>query len=143
MMTNKDIEKTIEEMQFEELERLSKDDDLIVDLEQLITAGTKAKIPITFIYPNTDKKVGAVIRPLNSNEWNNCMRKMVKFQTSFQLEVVKVGLLNMKEEPIPAKLIEQMPQGAINEIYNKIAEASGVHESTEDMIEAGKKLMGF
>jgi hypothetical protein len=49
----------------------------------------------------------------------------------------------MKEQPIPPKLIEQLPQGAINEIYNKIAEASGIHESTEDMIEATKKLMGF
>lgn len=139
-MVNKD--ENIREKQIEELEKLSHEEE-IIDLEQLITAGTKSKIPITFIYPNTDKKVGAIIRPLTSNEWNNCMRKMVKFKTSFQLEIVKVGLLNMKEETIPPSLIEQMPQGAINEIYNKIAEISGVHESTEDMIEASKKLMGF
>ena len=137
-MENEDII----EKKLEEIEKLSQDEELF-DLEQLITAGKDVKIPITFIYPNTDKKVGAFIRPLSSNEWNNCMRKMVKFKTSFQLEIVKVGLLNMKEEPIPAKLIEVMPQGVINEIYNKIAEASGVHESTEDMIEASKKLMGF
>ena len=135
-------ENELHEKQLEEIERLSQEED-IIDLEQLITAGTEVKIPITFIYPNTDKKVGAIIRPLTSNEWNNCIRKMAKFQTSFQLEIVKVGLLNMKEEKIPSKLIEQLTQGAINEIYNKIAEASGIHESTEDMVEATKKLMGF
>lgn len=135
-------ENELYEKEKEELERLNQEEE-IIDLEQLITAGTEVKIPITFIYPNTDKRVGAIIRPLTSNEWNNCIRKMAKFQTSFQLEIVKVGLLNMKEEKIPSKLIEQLPQGAINEIYEKIAEASGIHESTEDMIEATKKLMGF
>lgn len=132
----------IEKLQQEEIEKLSNEEE-IFELEDLITAGKDAKIPITFIYPNTDKRVGAIIKPLTSNEWNNCMRKMAKFHTSFQLEVVKKGLLNTKEEPIPSNLIEVMPQGAINELYQKIAEASGVHESTEDMIEASKKIMGF
>ena len=136
--TNDDIEKK----QLEEIEKLSQNEELI-DLEQLLTAGTEVRIPITFTYPNTDKKVGAVIKPLTSNEWNRCMKRMVKFDSSFQLEIVKVGLMNMNEEPIPSKLIEILPQGAINEIYQKIAEASGVHESTEDMIEATKKIMGF
>lgn len=135
-------ENELYEKEKEELEKLNQEEE-IIDLEQLITGGAEVKIPITFIYPNTDKKVGAIIRPLTSNEWNNCIRKMAKFKTSFQLEIVKVGLLNMKEQPIPSKLIEQLPQGAINEIYGKIAEASGIHESNEDMIEATKKLMGF
>lgn len=136
------MENEIYDKQLEEIEKLSQEEE-IIDLEQLITAGTDVKIPITFIYPNTNKKVGAIIRPLTSNEWDNCIRKMAKFHTSFQLEIVKVGLLNMKEEKIPPKLIEQLPQGAISEIYEKIAEASGIHESTEDMIEATKQLMGF
>lgn len=139
-MENDEID--VEEMKKEEIRKLSQNEE-IIDLEDLIVAGTKVKIPITFIYPNTDKKVGAIIRPLNSNEWNNCTRKMMKFKTSFQLEVVKVGLMNMKEEPIPSSLIEELPQGAISEIFIKIAEASGMHESEEDMIEAAKKLMGF
>ena len=138
MVSNEEIE----QMQKEELEKLSQDEE-IFELEDLITAGKDARIPITFIYPNTNKKVGAIIKPLTSNEWNNCMRRVSKFHTSFQLEIVKKGLYNTKEEPIPSNLIEIMPQGAINEIYNKIAEASGIHESTEDMIEASKKIMGF
>ena len=132
----------IEKLQQEEIEKLSQEEELF-ELEDLITAGKDAKIPISFIYPNTNKRVGAIIKPLTSNEWNNCMRKVAKFHTSFQLEIVKKGLLNTKEEPIPSDLIEIMPQGAIAELYQKIAEISGIHENTEDMIEASKKIMGF
>lgn len=138
-MTNLD---DIEKLQQEEIEKLSNEEELF-ELEDLITAGKDARIPISFIYPNTNKKVGAIIKPLTSSEWNSCMRRVAKFHTSFQLEIVKKGLLNTKEEPIPSSLIEIMPQGAINQLYQKIAEASGVHESTEDMIEASKKIMGF
>ena len=132
----------IKQKQQEEIERLSKEEE-IFELEQLIIAGKDLKIPITFIYPNTDKKVGAVIKPLTSNEWDKCTKRASKFKTSFQLEIVNVGLMDINEKPIPRTLIEEMPQGTIAELYNKIAEASGVHESREDMIEATKQIMGF
>lgn len=132
----------LEQMQQEEIEKLSQEEELF-DLEQLITAGKDLKIPITFTYPNTNKKVGAMIRPLTSNEWNNSMKRASKFKTSLQMEIVNAGLMDIDEKPIPRALIEQMPQGLISELYNKIAEASGVHESKEEMIEATKQLMGF
>ena len=51
-----------------ELEHLQKEEE-IFELDQIITEGTNAKIPFTFIYPNTTKKVGVLIRPLSTNEY--------------------------------------------------------------------------
>lgn len=128
--------------QLEEIERLSHDEELF-ELEELITAGKDSRIPITFTYPNTDKKVKAMIRPLTSNEWNQCSMKVLKFKTSFQLEVVSIGLLNSNGKKIPSDLIELMPQGAISEIYDEIARISGVSKNNDEELELATKMMGF
>ncbi len=54
---------SVEKEKQKELEHLQQEDE-IFELDQIISEGTNAKIPFTFIYPNTDKKVGVLVLSL-------------------------------------------------------------------------------
>lgn len=58
----------VDKLREEEIETLSKNtDDEVMELDQILTEGVNAKIPFSFTYPNTDKKVGVMVRPLKSD----------------------------------------------------------------------------
>ena len=61
----------------------------------------------------------------------------------FILKILEKGLLNDDGEPLPFKLIKQMPFGVANEIYTRIADVSGVKENREEQYELTKELLGF
>ena len=134
-----------EEEKQKELEHLNQETE-IIELDQLITDGTDAKIPFTFVYPNTDKKVGVLIRPLSTNEYQNALLRSKRFKTNLLVELAKLGTYKLDESKFPEELLDEMPAGIIIRITNEINRISGV-----DLVETSKKsqqelfdeLMGF
>lgn len=136
----------IDELKQKELESLQDNNKELIDLEDLLLAGSKAVRTIIIDYPteNGMQELGAKIRPLTSVEWNNAMQTGMKRKDSNPaVEIVKKGLLTKNEEPFPNKLVENMVSGAIDEIFKAIAEISGVKLDPEEQKQMAKELMGF
>ena len=118
----------------------------IFELDQIITEGVNAKIPFTFIYPNTDKKVGVLVRPLSTNEYQKAILKSKKLKTNFLVELAKLGVYKMDESKFPEELITKLPAGIVTMITNEINRISGVElvdESGEAQQQLFEDLMGF
>ena len=136
---------TVEEMKQKELEHLSKEDE-IFELDQIITEGVNAKIPFTFIYPNTTKKVGVMVRPLSTNEYQKAVLTSKRLKTNFLVELAKLGVYRMDESKFPEDLIVELPAGVITTITNEINRISGVNlvdGSEEVQQQLLEELMGF
>ena len=137
----------VDKLREEEIETLSKNtDDEVMELDQILTEGVNAKIPFSFTYPNTDKKVGVMVRPLSSNEYTTAMKKSKQFKSNFLTEILKIGLYRMNGDEFPKEQIDELPAGVVVMISNEISRISGVDlaESVEvnqrNMIE---DMMGF
>ena len=129
----------------EELQSLEENQE-IYDLESFILEGVSTEIPIIIDYPlpdGTTKPLGAKIRPLTSSEWNNCVREAIKFEKSFQELIVERGLLTKNGKPFPVKLVGQMASGAVDSIFAKISEVSGVKQNKEEQLQMAKDMVGF
>lgn len=128
-----------------ELDNLNNERDL-VDLEAFILDGVSTEIPIVIDYPlpnGETQPLSAKVRPLTSNEWNNCVRVAMKFDKSMQLLVVEKGLLDKDGETFPSDLISKMPTGVVDSLYLKISDVSGVKQDKKEQMEMAKELMGF
>ena len=137
----------VDKLREEEIETLSKNtDDEVMELDQILTEGVNAKIPFSFTYPNTDKKVGVMVRPLSSNEYTTAMKKSKQFNSNFLTEILKIGLYRMNGDEFPKEQVDELPAGVVVMISNEISRISGVDlaESVEvnqqNMIE---DMMGF
>ena len=75
-----------------------------LDLESLIRDGADYRKTIIIELPNGSKGA-CTIRPLTSNEWNQCTNKYLKLKGSMELYVCEKGLLNKKGEPFPKELL--------------------------------------
>lgn len=135
--------KKTEKLQQEEIEKLKKDDFELYELEQLITEGAEAKIPFEFIYPNTDKKVGVLLKPLPTDEYMKCINRGKKENRTYLIEILKVGLFTLDEEPFPPKLLNKLPAGVVSALVNEINRISGVEIAQEYSDEFMEQLMGF
>ena len=135
---------SIEDEKAKELEHLSQEDE-IFELDQVIREGIDAKIPFTFIYPNTNKKVGVLVRPLSTNEYQNAVLRAKRLKTNFLIELAKIGVYKMDESEFPNDLIEELPAGVITRITNEINRISGVDlvEGSENAQQIFEDLMGF
>ena len=107
----------------QEKELIALSDDEVFDLESLITDGTDAKVPITIKFPTRDGrtvKAAAMIRPLNSVEWNNSTRlnRSKSEKTTNEIELLKKALYTKDGKPFPKDLIEKIPAGVVLEIVN-------------------------
>ena len=127
-----------------ELEHLQKEDE-IFELDQLISEGIDAKIPFTFIYPNTTKKVGVLVRPLSTNEYQNAILKSKRLKTNFLIELARLGVYKMDESKFPDEILDELPAGVITRITNEINRISGVElvDGSEDVQQIFDDLMGF
>lgn len=132
----------IEKTKQEELEHLQQENE-VFDLETLIVDGDDAKIPITFIYPNTNKTVGAMIRPVNTREYNLILKKSEKLGLQFLVEMLKIALYKMDGSPFPEELIGKLPAGVCAEIVEKINEVSGIKTNENDLNKLNSELLGF
>ena len=136
---------SVEDEKAKELEHLSQEDE-ILELDQLISEGTDAKIPFTFIYPNTTKKVGVLVRPLSTNEYQRAVMKSKKLKTNFLVELARLGVSRLDESKFPDEILEELPAGVITKITNEINRISGVDlidESGEAQQQIFDELMGF
>ncbi len=136
---------SIEEEKQKELANLQQEDE-IFELDQIITEGINAKIPFTFTYPNTNKKVGVLVRPLSTNEYQNAILTSRRLKTNFLIEIAKLGVYKMDESEFPDDLIMELPAGVITRITNEINRISGVElmEGSEDVQQQlFDDLMGF
>lgn len=130
------------ELKQQEIERLSVEEKEVIDLEQLITDGVNAKIPIEITYNN--KTFGVMVRPLTNVEWNNALQKSIhNKKTTNEVELLKIGLYKTDGTKFPAELIEQIPAGISSELMKKIAEISGIKLNTKENMELVKEMMGF
>ena len=128
-----------------ELKHLQQEDE-ILELDQIITEGVNAKIPFTFTYPNTKKKVGVIVRPLSTNEYQKAILTSKKFKTNFLIELTKLGVYKMDESKFPEDLIMKLPAGVITRITNEINRISGVElidDSGDVQQQIFDDLMGF
>ena len=136
---------SVEDEKQKELEHLQKEDE-IFELDQVITEGIEAKIPFTFIYPNTNKKVGVLVRPLSTNEYQSAVLKSKRLKTNFLIELAKLGLYKMDESRFANDFIEGLPAGVITKVTNEINRISGVDlvdDSPEVQQQIFDDLMGF
>lgn len=128
-----------------ELKHLQQEEE-IFELDQIITEGTNAKIPFTFIYPNTTKKVGVLIRPLSTNEYQKAILSSKRLKTNLLIELAKLGVYKLDESKFPDDLLAELPAGVITRITNEINRISGVElmDTSEDaQQQIFDDLMGF
>lgn len=138
----------IKELQEEELENLSENEE-IMDLENLIAGGIESRFPIIMEIPKGEKiiQASARIRPLTSVELSNAtkvaLNKKLQLTTSYDLEIVKMGLLTKDDKKFPVSFLEKLPGGVINDISLKIQKISGVKFNKAENIKLAEKMMGF
>lgn len=136
---------SVEKEKQKELEHLQQEDE-IFELDQIITEGVNAKIPFTFLYPNTNKKVGVKVRPLSTNEYQNAILTSKRLNTNFLIELARLGVYKMDETKFPDDLLNELPAGVITKITNEINRISGVDlvdGSEEVQQQIFDDLMGF
>lgn len=132
----------INKLQQEEIQQLTNEDLEVFELEQLITNGVEEKIPIEIKYKN--QTFGALIRPLNSIEWNNAVsRANNRKDTNMEAELLKIGLYNKDGTPFNPELIPKLPAGISSTIMKEIAKVSGVNFNSEENVQLVRKIMGF
>lgn len=130
----------IEELKQQEIQQIK--DNQIIELEQLITGGIEEKIPIEINYKG--QTFGALIRPLNSIEWNNATVKAQKNpKTNVELELLKIALYNKDGTEFNPEIIPKLPAGISSTIMKEIARISGVNFNSEDNLKLIKSIMGF
>ena len=139
--------KDIKDLQKEELENIVKDKDNIesFNLEDLILQGKDSRIPIKIEFPINGefKEAEALIRPLTSNEWNNCVRKSMGFKRNINYLICEYGLLTKDGSAFPSNLLDYAPSGVIEEIGGQITVISGFKRNDKENKELVRDLMGF
>lgn len=111
------------------------------DLEELITEGTDAKVPITIEFPN-GKKAKALIKPVLAEDLK---RISFNYDDPFEMmtEILKISLLNSNGEPLPDKLVDGLPAGLPIKIAEEIFEISGIETNPEDAGQLKEDLESF
>lgn len=115
-------------------------DEKLFDLSEVVTEGTDAFVPLKFEYPNTDKIVGVYIKPILAKELTEAARK----RGGVLNNILDGVLFDNNKEPVPREVIDKLPAGVTLELYNKIAEISGIPTEKEvNTNELVEKYMGF
>lgn len=129
----------VDELQATELNELQIEE---LDLESLIRDGINTKVPIIVTLPD-GRKGKALIRPLTSTEWSNCVKKFLKFKEGLEFEICKKGLLTTNEEPFPKEALEQLPAGTVIEIFMEIKKITGIQDDKEAEEKFTKQIFDF
>ena len=111
----------------------------IYDIEQLITEGIDARVPIEIDFPN-GKKAAAMIRPLSTSEFKTIYSGDA---SNILVSILEKGLMNKNGEALSHDLIEAMPIGLPAGIIKQIFEISGVETNEEDTNELINNLNLF
>ena len=97
-----------------------------VSLEQAITEGTKALIPYSFDYPNTDMVVEVQIRPITNPELTQIAQSSELAGSSIDLELLQIALFNTDGSNFDYELLEKLPAGVVMDLSYKIMDISGM-----------------
>ena len=111
--------------------RIEQDDELF-DLETLITEGADAIIPITIEFPD-GKCAAAKIKPISTAQFRSLY---TADKAELIVNLLEIGLLNKKGEPLSRGLIEAMPLGVTARISEQICTVSGLELKPENRISA-------
>ena len=111
------------------------------DLEELITEGTDAKVPITIEFPD-GRKSKALIKPLLAEDMKKVSFNQVN-PYKMMITVLKMCLLNSKGEPLPNGLINALPANLPMEICEEIFKISGIETNPEDAGQLKQYLESF
>ena len=96
-------------------------------LEEAITKGVNALIPYEFDYPNSDFVVEVQLRPVTNKELSNIDAKAkVNPDTTVDLELLKLAVLDLEGEPFSEDIIEKLPAGVVMDLAWKICDISGI-----------------
>ena len=140
----------VEKLKQNELNQLTNNDLEMFELENLITDGADARIPLEVNFPvykdgkMTTKKYGVIIRPITSAELNNATKIGLKDNNSdVNTEMVKKEILTKNNQNYPTKKKKKLPVGVINELATKICEVSGIQQTDQDNSKLIKEMMGF
>ena len=136
---------SLEDEKADELKRLQEETE-ILELDQLIVDGVNAKIPLTFTYPNTNKKVGVLVRPLSTKEYQNAILLSKRVKTNLLLEFARMGMSRLDGTKFPDELLEELPAGIVASIVNEINRISGIEidvESDNAQQQLFEDIMGF
>lgn len=114
-------------------------------LESLILEGENTQIQITIEYPtsNGTVPVGAIIKPINSVDWNNLFQQYGQDANKFNIATLAKGLYTQEGEQLPPELLMKMPAGVVDSILKQIMAISGIQEDKEEQQRMIRELMGF
>ena len=108
----------------------------LFDLETLITEGVDARVPIEIEFPN-GKKAAAMIRPINTAEFQTIYGGQ---PAEILIRVLELGLLTKDGKPLKRELIESMPMGVPNKIFEQICAISGL-ELDPKAVKSAREVM--
>ena len=94
------------------------------DLEELITEGIDATVPIKIEFPD-GRKSKALIKPILARDLKKISFN-IKEPFEVVTEVLQMCLLNSKGEPLSDKLIDALPGGLPMKIGKEIFNISGI-----------------
>ena len=109
------------------------------DLEELITEGTDAKVPIIIEFPD-GKKAQATIRPISTGEFSTIYNGNA---SELLVNVLTNALMNKNGDPLPPSLIKAMPVGVPTKIVEQIFKISGIETNPEDAEKLKEELELF
>lgn len=116
-------------------------DEEYFDLEELITEGTNAKIPIVIEFPD-GRKSKALIRPILAEDL-----KLVNFDFDkpfdMVVEILKMCLFNSKGEQLSEKFINGLPGGLPMKIGEQIFKISGIEINPNNSGQLKEDLESF
>ena len=108
----------------------------LFDLETLITEGVDSRVPIEIEFPN-GKKAAAMIRPISTAEFQTIYGGQ---PAEILIRVLELGLLTKDGKPLKRELIESMPMGVPNKVFEQICVISGL-ELDPKAVKSAKEVM--
>ena len=108
--------------------RIAENKEEYFSLEELITEGVDARVPIEVEFPN-GKKAQALIKPISTGEFSTIYNGNAN---ELLVNVLSHSLMNKNGEPLNASLIEAMPVGLPAKIVEQIFKISGIETNPED-----------
>lgn len=108
-------------------------------LEELITEGVDARVPIEVEFPN-GKKAQALIKPISTGEFQSIYNGDA---AELLVNVLTHSLMTKEGKSLSPTLIEAMPVGLPAKIVEKIFKISGIETNPEDAEKLKEELELF
>lgn len=108
-------------------------------LEELITEGVDARVPIEVEFPN-GKKAQALIKPISTGEFQSIYNGNA---AELLVNVLSHSLMTKEGKSLSPTLIKKMPVGLPTKIVEQIFKISGIETNPEDAEKLKEELELF